>query len=242
MNCSNAIFRCGSPCIVAGVAPGHLLPGLFATIASAEIARVNLPVAGLVWLMIILMLLKIDFGHRRGPQHWRGVGVTLFINWAVEAVLDGVAGFTVHRPSFRTLAVSGTNSVLYRRPHPAGGGTRTAIPGSNSARVNRITPLARSLPTTSSAVFAFAPLVGPLLGVASISVPWDTPLISVVLYIVVPVIVAQLWRHALIKTGPAALQPNAAHAAAGLAGGAVDDAGDVVRFPGRADSLSRSRW
>src|SRR6201985_2325101 len=72
-------------CIVAGVALGHLLPGLFATIAGAEIARVNLPVAGLVWLMIIPMLLKIDFGALgQVREHWRGVGITLFINWAVK--------------------------------------------------------------------------------------------------------------------------------------------------------------
>ena len=86
-------------CIVAGVALGHLLPGLFASVACAEIARVNLPVAGLVWLMIIPMLLKIDFGALgQVREHWRGVGVTLFINWAVKPFSMASAGLALHWP------------------------------------------------------------------------------------------------------------------------------------------------
>ena len=81
-------------CIVAGVALGHVLPGHFAAIAGAEIAQVNLPVAGLIWLMIIPMLLKIDFGALgQVREHWRGIGVTLFINWAVKPFSMALLGW-----------------------------------------------------------------------------------------------------------------------------------------------------
>src|SRR4051812_25434575 len=72
-------------CILLGIALGHFIPGVFTAIGSAEVAQVNLPVAVLIWLMIIPMLMKIDFAALgRVKEHWRGIGVTLFINWAVK--------------------------------------------------------------------------------------------------------------------------------------------------------------
>src|SRR6187455_575546 len=181
-------------CIIAGVALGHLLPGLFAAIASAEVARVNLPVAGLVWLMIIPMLLKIDFGALgQVREHWRGVGVTLFINWAVKPFSMALLGsiFIGH---------------LFAPWLPAAPCTAMVFVWSNLCEGEPHYTLSQVALNDVIMVFAFAPLVGLLLGVASITVPWATLLISVVLYIVVPVIVAQLWRRALLANGPAVLQ------------------------------------
>ena len=195
-------------CIVAGVALGHLLPGLFATIASAEIARVNLPVAALVWLMIIPMLLKIDFGALgQVREHWRGVGVTLFINWAVKPFSMALLGslfighlFAPLLPSAQIPSYIAGLILLAAAPC-----TAMVFVWSNLCEGEPHYTLSQVALNDVIMVFAFAPLVGLLLGVASITVPWATLLISVVLYIVVPVIVAQAWRRALLASGPAAL-------------------------------------
>jgi ACR3 family arsenite transporter len=200
-------------CIVAGVALGHLLPGLFAAIASAEIARVNLPVAGLVWLMIIPMLLKIDFGALgQVREHWRGVGVTLFINWAVKPFSMALLGslfighlFAPWLPSAQIPSYIAGLILLAAAPC-----TAMVFVWSNLCEGEPHYTLSQVALNDVIMVFAFAPLVGLLLGVASITVPWATLLISVVLYIVVPVIVAQLWRGALMASGPAAL-PRTLH-------------------------------
>jgi ACR3 family arsenite transporter len=200
-------------CIVAGVALGHLLPGLFAAIASAEIARVNLPVAGLVWLMIIPMLLKIDFGALgQVREHWRGVGVTLFINWAVKPFSMALLGslfighlFAPWLPATQIPSYIAGLILLAAAPC-----TAMVFVWSNLCEGEPHYTLSQVALNDVIMVFAFAPLVGLLLGVASITVPWATLLISVVLYIVVPVIVAQLWRGALMASGPAAL-PRTLH-------------------------------
>ncbi|MFH1345405.1 MAG: ACR3 family arsenite efflux transporter [Pseudomonadota bacterium] len=196
-------------CIVAGVALGHLLPGTFAAIAGAEVAKVNLPVAGLVWLMIIPMLLKIDFGALgQVREHWRGVGVTLFINWAVKPFSMALLGslfigylFAPWLPSAQTPSYIAGLILLAAAPC-----TAMVFVWSNLCEGEPHYTLSQVALNDVIMVFAFAPLVGLLLGVASIAVPWDTLLISVVLYIVVPVIIAQLWRRALLASGPAALQ------------------------------------
>ena len=195
-------------CIVAGVALGHLLPSLFATIAAAEIARVNLPVAGLVWLMIIPMLLKIDFGALgQVREHWRGIGVTLFINWAVKPFSMALLGslfighlFAPLLPSAQIPSYIAGLILLAAAPC-----TAMVFVWSNLCEGEPHYTLSQVALNDVIMVFAFAPLVGLLLGVASITVPWATLLISVLLYIVVPVIVAQLWRRALLASGPAAL-------------------------------------
>ena len=196
-------------CIVAGVALGHLLPGLFATISSAEIARVNLPVAALVWLMIIPMLLKIDFGALgQVREHWRGVGVTLFINWAVKpfsmALLASI--FIGHLfapllPSAQIPSYIAGLILLAAAPCIA-----MVFVWSNLCEGEPHYTLSQVALNDVLMVFLFAPLVGLLLGVASIAVPWATLLLSVVLYIVVPVVIAQLWRRALLQAGPGAFE------------------------------------
>ncbi|GAA3843370.1 ACR3 family arsenite efflux transporter [[Pseudomonas] carboxydohydrogena] len=191
-------------CIVAGVALGHVMPGFFATVASAEIANVNLPVAVLIWLMIVPMLLKIDFGALGSVrEHWRGVGVTLFVNWAVKPFSMALLGsffighvFAPMLPSAQIPSYIAGLILLAAAPC-----TAMVFVWSNLCEGEPHYTLSQVALNDVLMVFLFAPLVGLLLGVASITVPWATLLLSVVLYIVVPVVVAQLWRGSMIRAG-----------------------------------------
>jgi ACR3 family arsenite transporter len=191
-------------CIVAGVALGHVMPGFFGAVASAEVAKVNLPVAVLIWLMIVPMLLKIDFGSLgQVREHWRGVGVTLFINWAVKPFSMALLGtifighiFAPMLPSAQIPSYIAGLILLAAAPC-----TAMVFVWSNLCEGEPHYTLSQVALNDVLMVFLFAPLVGLLLGVASIAVPWSTLLLSVALYIVVPVIVAQLWRSALLRAG-----------------------------------------
>jgi ACR3 family arsenite transporter len=188
-------------CIIVGIGLGHVMPGVFAAISAAEVARVNLPVAVLIWLMIIPMLMKIDFsalGQVRA--HWRGVGVTLFINWAVKPFSMALLGtlfighwFAPWLPSAQIPSYIAGLILLAAAPC-----TAMVFVWSNLCEGEPHYTLSQVALNDVIMVFAFAPLVGLLLGVASITVPWDTLLLSVILYIVVPVISAQIWRRALL--------------------------------------------
>jgi ACR3 family arsenite transporter len=196
-------------CIVVGVALGAAMPGTFRTIASAEIARVNLPVAVLVWLMIIPMLLKIDFGSLgRVTEHWRGVGVTLFINWAVKPFSMALLGTYFIGHLFAPLLPADQISsyiagLILLAAAPC---TAMVFVWSNLCGGEPHYTLSQVALNDVLMVFLFAPLVGLLLGVASITVPWDTLLISVALYIVAPVIAAQVLRSILLARSGGALQ------------------------------------
>jgi ACR3 family arsenite transporter len=196
-------------CIIIGIALGAAVPQVFVGIADAEIARVNLPVAILVWLMIIPMLLKIDFaalGEVR--RHMRGVGVTLFINWAVKpfsmALLATLFIGWLFRPRLPADQIdSYIAGLILLAAAPC---TAMVFVWSNLCEGEPHFTLSQVALNDVIMVFAFAPLVGLLLGVASITVPWDTLLLSVLLYILVPVIVAQLIRRqCLASHGQAAL-------------------------------------
>ena len=190
-------------CIVAGITLGHLLPGVFATIASAEVAHVNLVVAVLIWLMIIPMLLKIDFGSLGSVrQHWKGVGVTLFINWAVKPFSMALLGSMFVGWLFAPLLPAGQGpsyiaGLILLAAAPC---TAMVFVWSNLCDGEPTYTLSQVALNDVLMVFLFAPLVALLLGVASVTVPWDTLLISVVLYIVVPVIVAQVVRSLVIRS------------------------------------------
>jgi ACR3 family arsenite transporter len=197
-------------CIIVGIALGHFFPTLFHIIGSAEIAKVNLPVAVLIWLMIIPMLVKIDFAAlSRVKEHWRGIGVTLFINWAVKPFSMAFLGWFFIGWLFRPyLPADQINSyiagLIILAAAPC---TAMVFVWSNLSDGEPHFTLSQVALNDTIMVVAFAPLVGLLLGLSSISVPWDTLLLSVVLYIVVPVIVAQLWRQATLTAGgQAALQ------------------------------------
>ena len=191
-------------CIVVGVAVGHVMPGFFGMVAAAEVAKVNLPVAVLIWLMIVPMLLKIDFGSLgQVREHWRGVGVTLFINWAVKPFSMALLGSFFIGHLFAPLLPAGQISsyiagLILLAAAPC---TAMVFVWSNLCEGEPHYTLSQVALNDVIMVFLFAPLVGLLLGVASISVPWSTLLLSVLLYIVVPVIVAQAWRKALLRSG-----------------------------------------
>ncbi|TWB77867.1 ACR3 family arsenite transporter [Nitrospirillum amazonense] len=196
-------------CIVAGIALGHLLPGLFSTVAAAEVAKVNLPVAALIWLMIIPMLLKIDFGAlAQVKEHWRGVAVTLAINWAVKPFSMALLGSLFIGTLFADLLPAGQGpsyiaGLILLAAAPC---TAMVFVWSNLCEGEPHFTLSQVALNDLIMVFAFAPLVGLLLGVASITVPWATLALSVALYIVVPVVVAQAWRRALLAGGEARLK------------------------------------
>ena len=184
-------------CIAAGIAVGHYFPAPFQAIGQMEIAQVNMPVAILIWLMIIPMLLKIDFSTlHHVSEHWRGVGVTLFINWAVKPFSMALLGWLFIRVLFADwLPAEQLDSyiagLIILAAAPC---TAMVFVWSNLCDGEPNFTLTQVALNDTIMVFAFAPIVGLLLGLSAITVPWGTLLLSVVLYIVLPVIVAQLWR------------------------------------------------
>jgi arsenite transporter len=194
-------------CIVAGVGLGQLLPEPVQAIGRMEIAQVNLPVGLLIWVMIIPMLLKVDFGalHQVG-QHWRGIGVTLFVNWAVKPFSMALLGWIFIRHVFAPYlpaaqADSYIAGLILLAAAPC---TAMVFVWSRLTGGHPLFTLSQVALNDTIMVFAFAPIVALLLGLSSITVPWDTLITSVVLYIVIPVVLAQLWRHALLRRGQAA--------------------------------------
>lgn len=195
-------------CIVAGVALGQALPGLFRALGAATIAQVNLPVAVLVWLMIVPMLLKIDLaalGEVRA--HWRGIAVTVGVNWLVKPFSMALLGWLSIGYLFRPFLPAGQieayiAGLILLAAAPC---TAMVFVWSNLVEGEPHFTLSQVALNDTIMVVAFAPIVALLLGLSSITVPWDTLFLSVVLYIVVPVIVAQLWRHRLLAKGGQAM-------------------------------------
>ena len=194
-------------CIVAGVALGQLFPAPFQALGRMDVAQVNLPVGLLIWVMIIPMLMKIDFGALHQVRaHWKGIGVTLFVNWAVKPFSMALLAWIFVRHVFAPyLPAEQLDSYV------AGLILLAAAPCTAMVFVwSRLTggdpyfTLSQVALNDTIMIFAFAPIVGLLLGLSAIVVPWDTLFTSVVLYIVVPVILAQVWRRALLKRGQAA--------------------------------------
>lgn len=195
-------------CIVAGIALGQLFPGLVQTIAGLEVAKVNLPVAGLIWLMIIPMLMKIDFAAMREVgRHWRGISVTLFINWAVKPFSMAFLGWLFIGVLFRPLlpAVQIDSYIAGLIILAAAPCTAMVFVWSNLTKGEPHFTLSQVALNDAIMIVAFAPIVALLLGLSAITVPWETLLLSVGLYIVVPVIIAQVLRRLLLTRGEAAL-------------------------------------
>ncbi|HRD29084.1 MAG TPA: ACR3 family arsenite efflux transporter [Caulobacter sp.] len=196
-------------CIVAGVALGQLFPGAAQAIGGLEIARVNLAVAGLIWLMIIPMLMKVDFGAmRQVGRHWRGISVTLFINWAVKpfsmALLAWLFIGTLFRPLLPAAQIdSYIAGLIILAAAPC---TAMVFVWSNLTKGEPNFTLSQVALNDTIMVLAFAPIVALLLGLSAITVPWETLLLSVGLYIVVPVIIAQVVRRMLLARGAPALE------------------------------------
>ncbi len=191
-------------CIVVGIALGHWFPVPFQAIGLIELAQVNLPVAVLIWLMIIPMLLKVDFSAlHQVREQWRGIGVTLFINWAVKPFSMALLAWLFIRVVFVDylpadqldsyvaglilLAAAPCTAMVFVWSRLSGGDANFTL-----------TQVALN---DSIMVFAFAPIVGLLLGLSAITVPWATLLLSVILYILLPVVFAQWWRRRLLAIG-----------------------------------------
>ncbi|GLS13059.1 ACR3 family arsenite efflux transporter [Hydrogenophaga electricum] len=200
-------------CILAGIALGQWLPGVFQAVGAMEVAQVNLPVGVLIWVMIIPMLLKIDFGALGQVRaHWRGIGVTLFVNWAVKPFSMALLGWLFIRHLFAPLLPadqidSYVAGLILLAAAPC---TAMVFVWSQLCRGDPYFTLSQVALNDALMVLAFAPLVALLLGLSSIAVPWGTLLMSVGLYIVVPVIVAQLLRAWLLRSGAERLQTVAA--------------------------------
>jgi len=198
-------------CIVVGIGLGQLFPGVFQLVGRIEVAHINLPVAVLVWLMIIPMLIKIDLRQLKGVrEHWRGVGVTLFVNWGVKPFSMALLAwffigflFRGYLPAEQIDSYIAGLVILAAAPC-----TAMVFVWSNLMRGEPHFTLSQVALNDVIMVFAFAPIVALLLGLSEIQVPWDTMFLSVLLYIVVPLIIASLWRRHLLAgdKGEARLQ------------------------------------
>ncbi len=193
-------------CIVAGVAFGQWFPSFFQAVAAMEVAHVNLPVGLLIWVMVIPMLVKVDFGAlSQVRQHVRGIGVTLFVNWLVKPFSMALLGWLLSRelcapwlPAEQIDSYIAGLILLAAAPCTAMVFVWSRLTGGDP-----LFTLSQVALNDTIMVFAFAPLVAFLLGVASIAVPWDTLVLSVLLYIVIPVGVSQWLRRRLLAHGPA---------------------------------------
>jgi ACR3 family arsenite transporter len=194
-------------CIVTGIALGEFAPGVFQTIGRMEYAQVNLPVGLLIWVMVIPMLVKVDFGAlHEVRQHVRGIGVTLFVNWLVKPFSMAFLGWLFIRHLFAPMLPadqldSYIAGLILLAAAPC---TAMVFVWSKLTNGDPLFTLSQVALNDTIMVFAFAPLVGLLLGISAITVPWATLVTSVVLYIVIPVIIAQVWRKVLLSRGQAA--------------------------------------
>jgi len=193
-------------CIVAGVALGQMFPGVSEALGRMQVARVNIPVGVLIWVMIIPMLVKIDFAALHQVRgHWKGIGVTLFVNWAVKPFSMALLGwlfirhvFAAYLPAAEIDSYIAGLIILAAAPC-----TAMVFVWSKLSDGDAYFTLSQVALNDVIMIFAFAPIVALLLGISAITVPWDTLFTSVVLYIVIPVILAQLWRKALLRRGAA---------------------------------------
>lgn len=194
-------------CIIAGIIAGQMAPSVFQAIGHMEVAQVNLPVGLLIWVMIIPMLVKVNFSAlHEVKQHVRGIGVTLFVNWLVKPFSMAFLGWFFIRNLFAPMLPadqldSYIAGLILLAAAPC---TAMVFVWSRLSNGDPLFTLSLVALNDSIMVVAFAPLVAFLLGLSAITVPWDTLLTSVVLYIVIPVILAQLWRKALLAKGQAA--------------------------------------
>jgi ACR3 family arsenite transporter len=200
-------------CIVVGIALGQFIPAPFHAIGRMEVAQVNLPVGLLIWVMIIPMLIKVDFASlSQVKSHWKGIGVTLFVNWAVKPFSMAFLGWLFVRQVFAPwLPADQLDSyiagLILLAAAPC---TAMVFVWSRLTNGHPLFTLSQVALNDTIMVFAFAPIVGLLLGLSAITVPWDTLVTSVVLYIVIPVILAQVIRRALLARGPAAFEATLA--------------------------------
>lgn len=193
-------------CIVAGIALGHWLPAVFQTIGRMEVAHVNIPVGVLIWIMIVPMLVKIDFGAMTQVKgHWRGMGVTLFVNWLVKPFSMALLGWIFVRHVFAGWLPSAqldsyVAGLILLAAAPC---TAMVFVWSQLCKGDAYFTLSQVALNDAIMIVAFAPIVALLLGLSAITVPWDTLVTSVGLYIIIPVVIAQILRRLLLARGDA---------------------------------------
>ena len=191
-------------CIVVGIAAGHLFPAFFQGLGTLEYAQVNIPMAVLIWLMVIPMLVRIDFASlTHVGTYWRGIGVTVFINWAIKPFSMALLGWLfigwLFRPLLPDVQIdSYIAGLIILAAAPC---TAMVFVWSNLVKGEPHFTLSQVALNDAIMVIAFAPIVGLLLGLSAITVPWDTLMLSVGLYILVPVVAAQLYRRWLLGKG-----------------------------------------
>ncbi len=191
-------------CIIVGIVLGQLFPAFFQSLGRMEIAQVNIPVAVLIWLMIVPMLLKVDFGAlHEVRQHWKGGSITVLVNWAVKPFTMALLGWLFVGWWFRDMLPEAQIDSYIAGMIILGAAPCTAMVfvWSNLTRGDANFTLSQVALNDLIMVFAFAPIVALLLGMSAIAVPWETLTLSVVLYIVLPVIGAQIWRKILMAKG-----------------------------------------
>ena len=194
-------------CIVVGIALGQFFPSFFQSLSHIEIAQVNIPVGLLIWVMIIPMLMKIDFSAlHQVKSHWRGISVTLIINWLVKPFSMAFLAWLFVRHVFAPYLPaeqldSYVAGLILLAAAPC---TAMVFVWSRLTNGDPLFTLSQVALNDAIMIVAFAPIVALLLGLSAITVPWDTLLLSVALYIIIPVVLAQLLRKKLIKKGQAA--------------------------------------
>lgn len=194
-------------CILAGIGAGQLFPEAFQAIGQIEIAQVNIPVGFLIWVMIIPMLVKVDFkAVHQVKNHIRGIGITLFINWFVKPFSMAFLAWLFIRQWFAPYLPadqidSYVAGLILLAAAPC---TAMVFVWSRLTNGDPLFTLSQVALNDAIMVFAFAPLVAFLLGMSAITVPWDTLVTSVVLYIVIPVIISQVLRRYLLSKSQSA--------------------------------------
>jgi ACR3 family arsenite transporter len=194
-------------CIVAGIALGQVAPGLFQAIGRMEVAQVNLPVGVLIWVMIIPMLMKIDFRSLGDVKQQRAsIGITLIVNWAIKPFTMAALGWFFIRHVFAPWLPAEQIDSYIAGLILLGAAPCTAMVfvWSNLCRGDANFTISQVALNDLVMVFLFAPIVALLLGVSAIPIPWDTLLLSVVMYIVIPLAIAQGIRRHFMARGETA--------------------------------------
>lgn len=196
-------------CIVAGIALGKTMPEVAQFVGSLEVAHVNIPVGLLIWVMIIPMLMKIDFSTISQVRNQKaGIGITLLINWGIKPFTMAALGwffiaylFAPWLPADQIDSYMAGLILLGAAPC-----TAMVFVWSNLCKGDANFTISQVALNDLIMIFAFAPIVALLLGVSSIPVPWATLFLSVVIYIVIPLIIAQQLRAYLMRRGPKGYQ------------------------------------
>ncbi len=191
-------------CIVTGIVLGQLFPAAFQALGRMAYAQVNLPVGLLIWVMIVPMLMKIDFNSIHEVKGQKaGIAITLFVNWAIKPFTMAALGWLFIRHIFAPWLPAEQLDSYIAGLILLGAAPCTAMVfvWSNQCRGNANFTISQVALNDLVMVFAFAPIVALLLGVSAIPVPWDTLLLSVVMYIVMPLAIAQGLRKHFLRGG-----------------------------------------